>query len=94
MIGALYTFHQHHLHGVSDQVHEDFVYHPLDGCPCVLESEGHHLVAVDSSISNEGHLVFIWRVHLDLIILGIGIHETKELIARRRLYLLIDPWKG
>ena len=44
-----------HLHGVPDQVLEDFVYHSLEGCPCVLESEGHHLVAVDSLIGGESH---------------------------------------
>ena len=60
VISALYTFHQHivnvHLHGVPDQVLEDFVNHLLEGCPCVLESEGHHLAAVDSPTSGESRL--------------------------------------
>jgi len=63
VISAPYTFHQYiidvHLHGVLDQVLEDFVYHPLEGCPCVLESESHHLVAVDSSTNGEGYFFFI-----------------------------------
>jgi len=47
---VLYTFHQYiidiHLHGTPDQVLEDFVYHSLEGNPCVLEFKGHHLIAV------------------------------------------------
>ena len=83
---TLFTNISSHLHGVPHQVLEDLVYHPLEGGPCVLESEGHHLVAVDSLISSEGYLVFIWWVHLDLIIPEIGVHEAKEFVACHRLY--------
>jgi len=62
------------------------VNHSLESGPNILESEGHHLVAVDFSISGESCLVFFWWVHLDLIISGIGVHETKELVVYRRLY--------
>jgi len=89
VICALYTFHQHiinvHLHGVPDQVLEDFVYHPLEGSPCILESDGHHLEAMDSSTSGEGRFVFIQWVHLDLIIARIGVHEAKKLVSCRSL---------
>ena len=54
VLRALYTFHQHiihiHLHGVFDKVIEDLIYHPLKDGPDVLESEGHHLVAVNFPI--------------------------------------------
>jgi len=40
--------------------------------PRILESKRYYLIAVDSAISGEGHLVFIRQVHLDLIIPGIG----------------------
>ena len=64
VICALYTFHQYiisiHLHGVPNQVLEDLVYHPLEGNPCVLESKGHHLVAVDSLTSGKVYYVLIW----------------------------------
>ena len=72
VINVLYTFHQHiidvHLHGVPDQVLKDLIYHLLEGSLCVLESEGHHFLAVDSTTSCEGCFVFIWLVYLDLII--------------------------
>ena len=90
MICVLYTFHQYindvHLHGFPDQVLEDFVYHPLEGSPCVIKSAGYHLVAIDSPTNGEGCFVFIWWVHLDLIIIRISIHEAKELMSCRSLY--------
>ena len=62
---------------------EDFVNHSLERGPSILES---YLVAVDSLICSKGCLVFIWWVHLDLIIFGISIHEAKELVVGRCLY--------
>jgi len=63
VIRTLYTFHQHildaHLHGIPDQVLKDLVDHSLEGNPCILESEGHHLVAVDSMSSGEVCFLFI-----------------------------------
>ena len=98
VIRALYIFHQHiidvYFHGAPNQVLEDFVNHSLERGPSILESEGHHLVAVDSPTNSESCLVFIWWVHLDLIIPGIGVHEAKKFVARRRFYQLIDPRKG
>ena len=83
-------FYQHiidvYFHGAPNQIFKDFVNHSLEGIPRVLEFEGHHLVEVDSPISNEGSFVFIWWVHLDLIIVGIGVYEAKELVAHRHLY--------
>jgi len=90
VIHALYTFHQHivdvYLHGAPDQVLKDFVNHSLENSPCVLETEGHHLVTVDTSTSSESDCVFIWWVHLDLIIAEIGIYKAKELVVRHRLH--------
>jgi len=90
MICAFYTFHQYivnvyYFRGTPDQIFEDFVNYSLKGCPRLLESEGHHLIAVDSSTSKDS-FVFIWWVHLDLIVAGIGVYEAKELMARCRLY--------
>ena len=57
------TFHQHiihiHLHGVPDKVLEDLIYHPLEDGPCVLESEGHHLIAVNSPTRGKRCLIFM-----------------------------------
>jgi len=90
VIRVLYTFHQHivdvYFHGASNQVLEDFVNHLLESVPNILESKGHHLVAIDFPISDEGCLVFVHWVHLDLIVPRIGIHKSKELMACLRLY--------
>jgi len=88
------TYRRRILSWCSNQVLIDYINHLLQPNPNILESEGYHLVEVDSSTSNEGCLVFIWRVHLDLIIPGIGVSEAKEFVACRRLYQLINPRKG
>jgi len=90
VIRALYTLHQHIidvcLHGALDQILKDFVNHSLERGPDVLESKGHHLVAIDFLIGYEGSFFFIWWVYLDLIVARISVHEGKELMASRRLY--------
>jgi len=95
VIHAMYTFHQYildvYFHDAPDQALEDFVNHSLERVSSILESEGYHFV--DFSVSSEGCLVFIWWVHLDLTMPEIDVHEVKELVARRRLYQLIDPQK-
>ena len=57
----LHTFYRHiihvHLYGVHDKVLEDLFYHPLEGAPCVLKSEVHHLVAVNSPTRSTGYLI-------------------------------------
>jgi len=63
VIRTLYTFYQHivdvNLHGALNQVSKDFINHSLEGSPCVLESEGHHFVALYSPTSSDGSIVFI-----------------------------------
>ena len=90
MIHALYTFHQHiiyvYFRGAPDQVLGDVVNHSLEGSPNILDSEGHHFVAVDSPTSNEGSLIFIWWMYFDLTIPRIGVHDAKKLVAHHRLY--------
>ena len=55
-----------HLHGTSDLLLEDFVDHPLESCSDILQSEEHHLIAVDPSIDDECYLIFIRWMHRDL----------------------------
>ena len=90
VIHALFTFHQYivnvYFHGAPNQVLEDFVSHSLESGPSILGSEGRYLLVVDSPISYESYLVFVWWVHLDLIILEIGVHRAKKLEACHCLY--------
>ena len=69
MVGALKTLHEHvvdvHLHGMFDQLLVD---HSLEGYSGVLQSGRHHLIVVNSLISDKHHLVFVWWMHIDLII--------------------------
>ena len=74
------TLHKHvidvHLHGTSDLLLENLVGHPLESCSYVLQSERHHHVAVDPSVGDEHHLVFVLGMHLDLVVPGVGVHEA------------------
>ena len=85
MFGTLKAFHKHiidvHLHGVSDLLHKDFVDYPLKSCSGVLLPEGHHLIAIDFSVGDKRHLILIQRMHLDLIVYRICIHEIEKCMA-------------
>ena len=65
---------------------EEPVDHALKGGPNIFESEGHHLLAIDSPTSGESSLAFIWWMHLDLVVPGVGVHEAEELMARSCFY--------
>ena len=86
VIRGLYTLHQHiidvNLHGAPDQVFKILL--TIAGM-WVLRSRVRrdYFVTVDSPTSGEGRFVFVWWVHLDLIVAKIGVHEAKELVARR-----------
>ena len=47
---------------------ENGVHGPLIGCPRILQSEGHDGIAVDPQWCSEGGVLFVIRIHLDLII--------------------------
>ena len=91
-------FHQYvinvHFHYTPDQILKDLVNHALEGGPSVFEPEGHHLVAIKFSTSSKSSLVFIWWVHLTLVILGVGVYEAEKFMARYYLYQLIDSREG
>ena len=52
MIRALLGFYQHivdiNLHGTAEQRSEHFHHQPLISGPCILQSEGHHIIAIQS----------------------------------------------
>ena len=91
------AFNEHvvniHRHCLRDQRSEDEIDQPLKSCPGVLESERHHLVAVDGAISDEHCLVFIWWVHANLIVARIRIHEAQEVVACCGFHQLVDSWQ-
>ena len=55
--------------------------HLLEGGSGVLQTECHHLVAVNPSVCDGSGLVFIWSVHLDLVVARVGVHEAEQLVA-------------
>ena len=69
MLDAL---HQHvidvYLHGMPNLIFEHTVDHPLEGDSGIIQSEGHDLVAEDSSTTYESSVVLVGQVHLDLVV--------------------------
>ena len=98
VIRAHDTFHQHviniHFHCAPDQILEDLINHALEGGPSIFKPAGHHHVAINFPTSSKSSLVFIWWVHLDLVVLGVGVHEAKKFMAYLCLYQLVDLWEG
>ena len=70
MIRALFGFHQHiiniNLHGTAEQRSEHFCHQPLISGPCILQLEGHHIIAIQSVgvtkdvFSASGGCIGIW----------------------------------
>ena len=79
VVSALEALHKHvvdvYLYGVFSLLFEDLVDHSLESYSRILQSERHHLVALDSSVGDECRLVLIWWIHFDLIVLGVGVHK-------------------
>jgi len=59
--------------------------------PNIFEFEGHHLVAIDSPTSGKSSPVFVWWVHLDLVVPEAGVYEAEGFVAYPCFYWLIDP---
>ena len=72
IIRALFGFHQHivniNLHGTAEQRSEHFLHQPLISGPCILQSEGHHIIEIQSVGRDERCLFYIRGVHRDLVI--------------------------
>ena len=72
MASFVQTLHKHvvnvHLHVLSYLWTEHVIYQPLISCPCVLQTEGHYLVAKQTLVGNEGGFFLVNFVHLYLII--------------------------
>ena len=72
MIRELFGFHKHivniNLHGTAEQRSDHFCHQPLISGPCILQSEGHHIMEIQSVGRDERRLFCIWGVHGDLVI--------------------------
>ena len=72
MASLVYALHKHvvdiNLYILSYLWTKHMIYQPLISCPCVLQTEGHHFVAKQSLAGDEGSLLLISFIHLDLVI--------------------------
>ena len=55
----------------------------LVGRTCVLESKGHHLIAVQTAVGDERGMLLIRDVHGDLIVSRVDIHKVEQLVLLR-----------
>ena len=92
------AFYKHivhvNLHVSADLLFEDFVHQSLIGGTRVLEAERHDPVAVKAAISDKSSLLFIFRCHSNLVIVGERVHKSEKLMARGSVHQLVDPGKG
>lgn len=65
---------------VANFLFKHLVNRPLVGGPSILKAIGHHSIAVQVLICDEGGLFFIFRAHLDLIVPGVGINKTQHFV--------------
>ena len=85
MIGAIKTLYKHvidvYLYCVPNQLLESLIDHSLENGSDVLQAEGYDFVSVDGAAIDKDRLVLIWRMHLDLIVSRVGIHEALKFMA-------------
>ena len=86
--------HQHviyvHLHGRSYLLLEHPVYQPMISSSCVLESKGHHAIAIGSLPYEERRIFLVIWIHADLVVAGESIHKTEEFMAGYDIYDEVD----
>jgi hypothetical protein len=86
MIGCLYAFHQHiidvNFYVPTYLILEHFVYQSLVYGSSILQPVRHHLVVVQSLVSNEGCLLLICPVHVYLVVSRECIYKDQELMSR------------
>ena len=56
------------FHRLSEMVAEDHAHRPLVGCSGVLQSEGHHSVAVYPQWRSERSMLLVVGIHLNMIV--------------------------
>lgn len=66
----------------------------LVGSPSVLEFERHHFIIVIASVVHEGNFGCIQRVHLDLVVSWVCVHETRNSITQISIdkFVYVEKW--
>ena len=72
---------------------EHLLYQLRQGCSYILKAESHSDVAVGSTVGYEAGMHLICLRHLHLMIAGIGVQKTQQLVTCRRIYQLVDSWQ-
>jgi len=60
---------------------EDFIHQSLVGCSCVFKTKCDDLVEVVGVVCNEGGFIHVGCGHGDLVITGVCIKKTKDLVT-------------
>uniref|UniRef100_A0A803P260 Uncharacterized protein n=1 Tax=Cannabis sativa TaxID=3483 RepID=A0A803P260_CANSA len=60
---------------------------------CILESEWLYFVALKPDFSPKTSTLFVYCVHANLVVAGIGIYECEEFMTSYHVHLLINPWQ-
>jgi hypothetical protein len=77
------------LHNLGD-VMEHIRYSPLESGSNIFKAERHFPIGEGAPRENEGGLVLIFRIDLDLIILGESIHKGEDFISSAIIQDLIN----
>ena len=85
-----------HLHTLLDDGFKHLVHYLLVGCSCVLEPKGHDLVAIQSSVHNEGGLLLVSMTQGNLMMPGEGTHEAEHRVSDYGVYQFINlgQWRA
>jgi hypothetical protein len=80
VFGCLNTFNQQviyvHFNVSANLISKHPVHQSLISGSCILQTEGHHLIAVKSSVCDESRFFLVCFLHVDLIVSREGIHKA------------------
>ncbi|PKU84765.1 hypothetical protein MA16_Dca008175 [Dendrobium catenatum] len=84
MLRFFETLYQHvvdvHLHITSNKGFENHIHETLVSCSSILEPEWNHPITIQPFICLECCCFFVSRIHLDLVVTRVGVHETQHLM--------------
>ena len=63
---------------------------PLICCPCVLQTERHHLITKEALTGDKGCFLLVCLVHHYLIVSRESVHKSKQLVTRSGIYQLVN----
>lgn len=86
-----------HKHVINIDLHispyigsEHSGHHPVVGSSRVLQIEWHDFLALEALLGDEGGVLMVYEMHLNLVIYRVGIHKCQQLVPGGSIHQLVN----